>query len=219
MGSKAAAKGAKKTPNKEIGRDGIPLDAAAPDYRWQKLISEFLDGIPHLVYFRQVKLAEQRAVKTICSATPTEQIAAVEAILRRRLANERAFSKTGSRSADASDSAGVLTRLTLFLLRRKLPYTPAQAASLLDLYQSLRDRRFLQDDAPVLLKLCQGWAAKGAIAPELFEAVEQLTALLDPANDEEPDDWEGTPERRVRKGFEELLEDCARQAKATMEKP
>jgi hypothetical protein len=206
---KAAPKGTKKARTSEVGRDGIALDSASPDYPWQKLISKFLDGIPYLVYFRQVKLAEQPAVKKICSATPVEQIGAVEAILRRRLANEFAFRRSGSRSADASDSAGVLTRLTLFLLRRKLPYTPAQAASLLALYHSSADRGFLIDDAPVLLKLCQGWAAKGAMTPELCGAFEKLVALLDPANDEEPDGWEGTTERRVRKEFEELLKACS----------
>ena len=215
MGHKAAAIGTKKPRTSEVGRDGIALDATSPDYQWQKLISKFLDGIPYLVYFRQVKLAEQPAVKKICSATPVEQIAAVETILRRRLANEFAFRKSGSRSADASDSAGLLTRLTLFLLRRKLPYTPAHAASLLALYHSSADRGFLIDDATVLLKLCQGWAAKGGMTPELHGAVKKLVEVLDPDNDAEPDSWEGAPERRVRKGFEELLEDCEAQAKTT----
>jgi hypothetical protein len=211
MGKNAAVKGTKKAITPEKGRDGIALDAASPDYHWQKLISQFLDGIPHLLLFRQVELAEQPAVNTIRSAMPAEQIAAVEAILRRRLANEHAFRKSGSRTADASDSAGALTRLTLFFLRRNLPYTPALAASLLALYHSSADRRFLQDDAPVLLKLCQGWAAKGAMTPELCGAVQKLVALLNPASDEEPDGWEGTPERRVRKGFEELLKACSAQ--------
>ncbi len=36
----------KKALTGEKGRDDVPLDPASPDYRWQELFSQFLDGIP-----------------------------------------------------------------------------------------------------------------------------------------------------------------------------
>ena len=196
-----------KTPKTgETGRDGFVVDPSSPDYRWQQLVSEFLKPLPRPIFQigTKIQFAEHPPVKTILAASPGEQIEAIEALVNRRLASERQFAKVGSRGADESDCVKALGKLTVFLLGRKRPYTPAQAASLLSAYLPARERRFLWDDAPALLKICQSFAASGKIPAELREAVKKFAARLHPANDPE-DDWEGAPERRAREGFEALL--------------
>jgi hypothetical protein len=190
----------------EKGRDGFVVDPSPPDYRWQQLFSEFLKPLPRPIFQigTKIQFAEHPPVKTILAASPDEQIEAIEALVCRRLTLERQFAKVGSRGADESDCVKALGKLTIFLLNRKRPYTPVQGASLLSMYLPARDRRFLWDDAPALLKICQDLAADGQMSPELREAIKKFAARLHPANDPE-DDWEGAPERRAREGFEALI--------------
>jgi len=193
----------KKSLTAKQGADGFLVEPSSPDYRWHKLFSEFLDGLPRPIWGKRINFASDPAVKSILAASPAEQIGAIGILVNRRVTNERAFRASGSRSAMASDSAYALGKLTVFLLNRKLPHTSASLTPLISAYVSARNRRFFQDDAPVLLKICQKLEAEKAVLPDLYQAIEKLAASLDPGS--EGDDWEGAPERRVRQGFEALL--------------
>src|SRR5688500_11184640 len=107
-------------------RDGYPLKTSSPDFRWQKLFCEFLDGLPRPLLGQRIKHNDQPAVQAILAAPVTDQIEAVEALVRRRLAIERSFHAVGSRKPDESDCSYALVKLTAFFLRRNLPYTAAQ---------------------------------------------------------------------------------------------
>ena len=195
-----------KTPKTgEKDRDGFVVDPLSPDYRWQQLFSEFLKPLARPIFQigTKIQFAEHPAVKTILATSPDEQIEAIKTLVCRRLVLERQFAKVGSRGADESDCVKALGKLTVFLLGRKRPYTPAQAASLLSAYLPARERRFLWDDAPALLKICQSFATSGEIPAELRDVIKKFAARLHPANDPE-DDWEPLPERRAREGFEAL---------------
>ncbi len=197
----------KRTISGERGCDGFVVDPSSPDYRWQNLFSEFLKPLPRPIFrvYTRIKFAEQPAVKTILATTVGEQIEAIEALVRRRLALEREFERVGSRGADGSDCVRALGKLTVFLLGRKRPYTATQAASLISTYLVASNRRFAWDDAPALLKICQGFAADGNMPPELRQAIKKFVAFLHPANDPDNDDWEGAAERRAREGLEALI--------------
>jgi hypothetical protein len=194
----------RKTDKGEKGCDGFVVDPSSPDYRWQKLFSELLKLLPRPMYGRRINFGEQPPVKTILAAPAPEQIDAIGALVRRRLALERQFKAAGRRSAEESDCVYAVGKLTVFLLNRKRPYTSAQAALLLSTYLAASDRRFAWDDAPALVKICQKLAEDESITPELRQAIKKFAAFLHPTNDPD-DDWEGAPERRAREGFEALV--------------
>jgi hypothetical protein len=187
----------------ERGCDGFLVDPSSPDHRWQKLFSDFLKPLPRPLHGRRIKFAEEPSIKAILATSHGEQIEAIEALIRRRLALQREFEKVHRRGPDESDCFYLLGKLTVFLLSRNRPYTPAQAASLISLYLSGRSRRFVLDDAPALLKICQKLPADAAVSSELREAIKKLATLLHPASD--GDDFEGASDRRTREDFQALL--------------
>jgi hypothetical protein len=194
----------------EKGLDGFALDPTARDYPWHKRFSEFLEQPLILESVRRMKIqrikfADQDVVKAFAAAPVAGQVEAIESLVRRRIENERRFWAVGSRGPEESDSARVLTKLTVALIQRCRPETAAQAASLISVYLLSRNGHFVMDDAPALLKMCEKVKGDGPLPSELHAAVTKLAAFLDPANDQEGGEWEGVPERRTRLALGRML--------------
>ncbi len=186
----------------EKGRDGFSINSSSPDYQWHKLFHEFLAGIPKPLRSQRIQHAQQPAVRAILDASPEQQVAAVRALIGRRIENERAFSTAGSRSGEESDCAEILQKLTAFLLRKVTPSNATEVEAIFSSYGSSMDElRFRQRDASALFSLCERQLLKGAMTAGLHAAITQFAgSLIPPEND-----WEGASERRTREQFEQLL--------------
>jgi len=193
--------------NGDKGRDGFPLDCASPDHRWQKIFHEFLLTVPKISYWERIKFAEYPSLKLITGSPVPDQAAAVAALIRRRIENEKAFRAAGTRSVEASNCAQVLEKLTVFLLGRIKTIETKDIIEIFSVYRAIDDRRFYIGDAPSLLKLLERFRMAGTISSELHQALEAFSLALRP--DAQNDTYEATAWRRTREQFEEILRTVA----------
>lgn len=64
----------KKSLTAKQSADGFLVEPSSPDYRWHKLFSEFLDGLPRPIWGKRINFTSDPAVKTILTQSPAEQI-------------------------------------------------------------------------------------------------------------------------------------------------
>ena len=64
----------------EKGRDGFSTSASSPDYRWHKLLHDFLAGIPKPLRSQRIQHAQEPTIQEILKSPPQDQVIALKAL-------------------------------------------------------------------------------------------------------------------------------------------
>jgi hypothetical protein len=170
------------------GPDGFPIDPASPLFRAHSLLNEFLAEVPDFTEHYQIKPAAYPSGLGILEAPAEERIALIEAMTERR-----AWVHKKHRHS-FSTSFGILQKLTNQLFRRELPYTSAQAASLVSmLSKQMPSTHWFDDDLIPILKICEQLKAQRSLSSELKEALLRLKSAMKPGSR-----WESAARNRFR---------------------